>query len=40
MGRLTRLKKKAILKNKLYIQMINVLFPIMSKIGDEEMVRT
>ncbi len=37
LGRLTKLKKKTILKHKLYIQMINVLFPIMSKISDEDL---
>jgi hypothetical protein len=33
---LTRMKKKTIVKHKLYIQMINVLFPIMCTITTEE----
>ena len=38
LGTLTRMKKKTIVKHKLYIQMINVLFPILCTIkeGEEE----
>ena len=32
LGTLTRIKKKTIVKHKLYIQMINVLFPILCTI--------
>ena len=35
-GSLTRMKKKTIVKHKLYIQMINVLFPIMCTIRDSD----
>ena len=35
-GSLTRMKKKTIVKHKLYIQMINVLFPIMCSIREDE----
>ena len=36
MGTLTRLKKKTIVKFKLYIPMINVLFPLMCYVRDDE----
>jgi len=38
LGTLTRMKKKTIVKHKLYIQMVNVLFPILCTIkeGEEE----
>ena len=36
LGTLTRMKKKTIVKHKLYIQMINVLFPILCHIKDGE----
>lgn len=33
LGTLTRMKKKTIVKHKLYIQMVNVLFPIICTVG-------
>ena len=36
MGRLMRLKKKTVIKHKLYIPMINVLFPIICGMEDME----
>ncbi len=36
LGRVVRLKKKFILKNKLHALMIDVLFPIMSQITEDE----
>lgn len=37
LGRLTRNKKKTIVKHKLYIPMINVLFPLMCQITDDDL---
>jgi hypothetical protein len=37
LGRLTRLKKKAIVKQKLYVQIIDVLFPIIATIEEDNM---
>ncbi len=37
LGRITRLKKKAIVKQKLYVQIIDTLFPIMSIITDSDL---
>ena len=34
LGRITRLKKKAIVRFKLYSEMINVLFPIMAEVPE------
>ena len=36
LGRITRLKKKAIVRFKLYSEMINVLFPIMAEVPEDE----
>ena len=36
LGRITRLKKKAIVRFKLYSEMINVLFPIMAEMPEDE----
>jgi hypothetical protein len=36
LGRITRLKKKTIVRFKLYVDMVNVLFPIMSHMEDGE----
>lgn len=36
LGRMTKMKKKAIVKHKLYIPMINVLFPIVCQLDDED----
>ena len=36
LGRITRLKKKAIVRFKLYSEMINVLFPIMAETPEDE----
>jgi len=37
LGKLTKLKRKTIVKQKLYSQIIDVLFPIISAIEDESM---
>ncbi|XP_040564918.1 LOW QUALITY PROTEIN: importin-4-like [Lepeophtheirus salmonis] len=37
LGRITRFKKKTVVKQKLYIPMINTLFPIMCSLEDDDL---